>query len=118
VTAKYEITEFVGEGSFGQVCRARFAEPFAHGSPETVVIKRIVDIFHVSRPCCCIPHVTKTICVIVLFFALSYLHPKQSPADAKRCLREIAILRRLDHPNIIKVRFSRNESRAKSLNMR
>ncbi len=47
VTGKYEIIEFVGEGSFGQVCRARLVSPSAPGSPETVVIKRIVDIFHV-----------------------------------------------------------------------
>ena len=49
VTGKYEITEFVGEGSFGQVCRARYNSPAPPGSPETVVIKRISDIFHVSR---------------------------------------------------------------------
>jgi serine/threonine protein kinase len=36
-------------------------------------------------------------------FGLRHCFFNQSPDDAKRCLREIAILRRLDHPNIIKV---------------
>lgn len=49
VTGKYEIIEFVGEGSFGQVCRARYAAPAPPGSPATVVIKRISDVFNVSR---------------------------------------------------------------------
>jgi hypothetical protein len=48
VTGKYEITEFVGEGSYGQVCRARLTAP-PPGCPETVIIKRIVDVFQVTR---------------------------------------------------------------------
>jgi serine/threonine protein kinase len=90
VSGKYEITEFLGEGSYGQVCRARLTNP-SPTSPQTVVIKRIIDIFHV-RQTCVLCFTLKSPCVLL-----------QSPDDAKRCLREIAILRRLNHPNVIKV---------------
>ncbi len=53
VTGKYEIIEFLGEGSYGQVCRARLVAPESPDCPQTVVIKRIIDVFHVSLdlPC-------------------------------------------------------------------
>ena len=68
VTRRFGITEYVGGGSYGQVCRG-FDRDNANAP---VVIKRIPDVFQTSE-------------------------------DALRILREVAILRRLDHPNIVKV---------------
>ena len=68
VTRRFGITEYVGGGSYGQVCRG-FDRDNANAP---VVIKRIPDVFKTSE-------------------------------DALRILREVAILRRLDHPNIVKV---------------
>ncbi len=69
VTGKYEIIEFVGEGSFGQVCRARFTAPAPPGSPETVVIKRISDVFQVrrARAMIAIINITTTIATMIPF---------------------------------------------------
>jgi mitogen-activated protein kinase 1/3 len=68
VTRRFAITEWVGGGSYGQVCRGFDRDN--RNAP--VVIKRIADVFQTSE-------------------------------DALRILREVAILRRLDHPNIVKV---------------
>ena len=68
VTRRFTVTEWVGGGSYGQVCRGTDRDN--HNAP--IVIKRIADVFQTSE-------------------------------DAMRILREVAILRRLDHPNIIKV---------------
>jgi serine/threonine protein kinase len=68
VTRRFAITEWVGGGSYGQVCRGVDRD----NGNAPVVIKRIPDVFQTSE-------------------------------DALRILREVAILRRLDHPNIIKV---------------
>lgn len=72
VTEKYEIIEFVGEGSFGQVCRARQVCAPAPGSAETVVIKRIVDIFHVRRSWCSIACLQLLGAATALLFQFSY----------------------------------------------
>ena len=68
VTRRFTVTEWVGGGSYGQVCRGTDRDN--HNAP--IVIKRISNVFGNAE-------------------------------DAMRILREVAILRRLDHPNIIKV---------------
>jgi mitogen-activated protein kinase 1/3 len=68
VTRRFTISDWVGGGSYGQVCRGVDRD----NGNAPVVIKRISDVF-------------------------------QSADDALRILREVAILRRLDHPNVIKV---------------
>ena len=68
VTRRFTLSDWVGGGSYGQVCRGVDRD----NGNAPVVIKRIPDVFQTSE-------------------------------DALRILREVAILRRLDHPNIIKV---------------
>ena len=68
VTRRFTLSDWVGGGSYGQVCRGVDRD----NGNAPVVIKRISDVFQTSE-------------------------------DALRILREVAILRRLDHPNIIKV---------------
>jgi serine/threonine protein kinase len=68
VTPRYSLTEWLGGGAYGHVCRA-IDRDNANG---TVAIKRISNIF-------------------------------KDYETALRILREVSILRRLDHPNIIKI---------------
>jgi serine/threonine protein kinase len=68
VTRRFTISQWVGGGSYGQVCRGVDRD----NGNAPVVIKRVSDVFQTSE-------------------------------DALRILREVAILRRLDHPNIVKV---------------
>jgi mitogen-activated protein kinase 1/3 len=76
VTGKYRVTSYLASGSYGQVVRAQLTSDLS----KTVVIKRTSDVFKRT--------------VDGEFY---------EPAFAKCALREIAIMRRLDHPNIVKI---------------
>lgn len=67
VTPRYRLSEYLGGGSYGHVCKALDTT-----TNKDVAVKKIEEVFHTVE-------------------------------DATRILREVAILRRLDHPNVIQV---------------
>ncbi len=95
VGSKYIIDGFVGAGAYGQVVRAHMSEM----PDRTVVIKRTTNAFSkvsIEASSC------HGFCKRPYLMVFSSRH--QSPSVGKRTLREVAIVRRLCHPNIVKAR--------------
>ena len=96
VGSKYIIDGFVGAGAYGQVVRAHMSEM----PDRTVVIKRTANAFSkVSIEAFSCPAFCKRPHLMV------FPSQHQSPSVGKRTLREVAIVRRLCHPNIVKARI-------------